>query len=83
MQQNIGSGTAKNILDIGCSTGLLGLAAKHFITDGGSLTGIDVRIKNIEFCKEHFELPGYEFIHFDVSNGKYNQDGSLETKKGQ
>ncbi|MDP6400530.1 MAG: class I SAM-dependent methyltransferase [Candidatus Marinimicrobia bacterium] len=60
-----------NILDVGCGTGLLGIASSPFVQDGGKYLGIDVTRKDIEFCQKHFTSPHYQFIHFDVNNPFY------------
>jgi SAM-dependent methyltransferase len=59
------------ILDIGCGTGLLGIACKPFITEGGRYTGLDVNESDIAFCREHYQSPEYQFIHFDLANAAY------------
>ncbi len=63
--------TGNGILDIGCGTGLLGIASEPFTMDGGFYTGIDVMEEDILFCQEQFQLPNYKFIHFDVANPFY------------
>jgi len=75
------------ILDIGCGTGLLGIASRPFVTDSGKYIGMDVRKKEIEFCQSNFRWPNFEFIHFDVHNARYannqergNKNWSIESK---
>ena len=53
------------VLDIGCGTGLLGIAAEPFVGEGRSYTGIDVMARDIAFCRQHYRAPNYRFIHFD------------------
>ncbi|MHB8208604.1 class I SAM-dependent methyltransferase [Mucilaginibacter sp.] len=78
--QNLENKTGNQILDIGCGTGLLGIAAEPFTFNGGSYTGIDVMSKDINFCKAHFESDNYKFIHFDVANPTYANTQSAELK---
>jgi SAM-dependent methyltransferase len=59
------------ILDIGCGTGLLGIASEPFIGGDGKYTGIDVLKNDIGFCRRHFPSSNFEFIHFNVANRAY------------
>jgi SAM-dependent methyltransferase len=59
------------VFDIGCGTGLLGIAAEPHVNDGGRYIGIDVSTRDIGFCRRHFKQPNFEFIHFDVHNATY------------
>jgi SAM-dependent methyltransferase len=59
------------ILDVGCGTGLLGIASEPFIGRGGQYVGIDVMKKDIDFCRSHFPSPAFEFIHLDTNNPFY------------
>ena len=59
------------MLDVGCGTGLLGIAAEPFLIPSGRYVGIDVSKKDIDFCRRHYPAPMYEFIHFDVNNPAY------------
>ncbi|MDC1068850.1 class I SAM-dependent methyltransferase [Candidatus Kapabacteria bacterium] len=78
--QNLTKKYSNNILDIGCGTGLLGIASEPFITDGGNYTGIDVMKEDIDFCRSHYNNSQYDFIHFDISNPSYadNQSKTLQ-----
>lgn len=74
------------LVDIGCGTGLLGIASYPFIAESGKYIGMDVRKKEIDFCRQNFRSPNYEFIHFDVHNARYasaqnstNKSWSLES----
>jgi len=65
------------VFDIGCGTGLLGIAAEPHVNEGGKYIGIDVSVRDIGFCKRHFKQENFEFIHFDIHNTTYagRQDG--------
>jgi len=69
--QNLLKKTGNQILDIGCGTGLLGIASEPFTSDGGSYTGIDVMEHDVNFCKNHYQATNYNFIHLDVHNQSY------------
>lgn len=76
--QNLIKKTGSNILDIGCGTGLLGISSEPFIYDGGMYTGLDVRKDDIDFCKDHYKLSNYNFVHFNVSNPFFASEQSAE-----
>jgi SAM-dependent methyltransferase len=59
------------VLDVGCGTGLLGIASEPFLGDKGRYVGIDVMKRDIDFCLNHYPLPRFSFIHFDVNNPAY------------
>ncbi len=71
MYQVLPSKSGNTILDIGCGTGLLGISAEPFVSEGGRYTGIDVMQKDIDFCRKHYTTGPYEFIHFNVANPTY------------
>lgn len=58
-------------LDVGCGTGLLGIAAEPFLIPNGHYVGLDVSREDIDFCRRHYPAPMYEFVHFDVNNPAY------------
>ena len=60
------------ILDIGCGTGLLGIASRPFVQGKGEYVGIDVIKSDVEFCRNHFPSSNYRFIHFDLNNPLYS-----------
>lgn len=80
LYQHLPNKSGNRVLDVGCGTGLLALAAEPFISDGGSYTGIDVMAEDIEFCKKHYQQEAYQFIHFDVSNPTYASNQSVDLK---
>ena len=59
------------ILDVGCGTGLLGIAAEPFLGQDGKYIGLDVMKKDIDFCRGHYTSTKCEFIHFNVNNPAY------------
>jgi SAM-dependent methyltransferase len=62
---------SNQVLDVGCGTGLMGIAAEPFIGEGGSYTGLDVIESQIEFCRQHYPSPPFAFIHHEVLNPAY------------
>jgi SAM-dependent methyltransferase len=59
------------ILDVGCGTGLVGIAGEPFLGKNGNYVGIDVIKKDIDFCQSHYPSPPFEFIHFNINNPIY------------
>ena len=47
------------VFDIGCGTGLLGIAAEPHVNEGGKYIGIDVSARDIGFCKRHFKQENF------------------------
>ncbi|MEQ8908106.1 MAG: methyltransferase domain-containing protein [Vicingaceae bacterium] len=79
--QSLEEKTKSQILDIGCGTGLLGIAAEPYVKNGGMYTGIDVMQRDIQYCKKNYPFPYYKFIHFDLSNPTYAASQDKELKK--
>ena len=59
------------ILDVGCGTGLLAIAAEPFVQGKGKYVGMDATKKDIDFCRKHYPPSSFEFIHLDVNNPAY------------
>lgn len=66
------------MLDVGCGTGILAIAAYPTLLNGGKYIGIDVQQGDIEFCKLHYPSDLYEFHHIDVRNASYAPSQRLE-----
>ncbi len=62
------------VLDVGCGTGLLGIAAEPFLGERGQFVGIDVLKEDIEFCRNHYPADKFSFQHLDVHNTVYTPD---------
>lgn len=59
------------VLDVGCGTGLMGIASEPFLGEHGHYTGIDVGREDIDFCRRHYPKERYSFVHLDVKNARY------------
>lgn len=62
------------ILDVGCGTGLVGLATLPLLGDGGHCLGLDVNEENIDFCRRHYEDTRLSFELLEVPNASYAPD---------
>lgn len=80
LYQLLNKKTDAKFLDIGCGTGLLGIAVEPLVGQDGSYVGIDVRSEDIAFCKSHYQQPNYEFIHFNLENITYSSGQSTALK---
>ncbi len=54
-----------NILDVGCGTGLMCIAAEPFLGSRGHCVGIDAVKSNIHFCRKNFPDRHFSFLHPD------------------
>lgn len=59
------------ILDVGCGTGLLGIASEPFLGQSGRYIGLDVMNQAIDFCRTHYPSPAFAFVHSDSHNRAY------------
>jgi len=71
LQLHVAKKEGLEMLDVGCGTGLLGIAAEPLLGEGGHYVGLDVMEADIEFCRAHYPSPPFEFIHFDIHNPAY------------
>jgi len=71
LYMHLGHKTGNRILDIGCGTGILGIASEPYVQDEGKYIGIDVRKADIDFCNKHYGEDHFVFQHLDVSNPRY------------
>ncbi len=72
--------TGQRILDVGCGTGLLGIASESYVSEGGKYIGIDVIKENIDICKKIYQSPYYEFIHVEAHNEMYTPNSYQKQK---
>jgi ubiquinone/menaquinone biosynthesis C-methylase UbiE len=66
------------ILDVGCGTGLMGIACEPFIGKRGKYIGLDVSRKQIQFCRSHFPKDKFSFIHLKAGNPLYAPEQTSE-----
>jgi len=68
---NLEKRSAPTILDVGCGTGLLAIAAEPLLGERGHVHGIDVSERNIAFCRGHFPPDRFTFHHLATHNATY------------
>ena len=59
------------MLDVGCGTGRLFLAAKSYLTEEDQFVGLDVNKQSIEVCQKRYRSDNVRFIHHDSDNPYY------------
>jgi SAM-dependent methyltransferase len=72
-------GSGNTIVDVGCGTGLLGIAGEPMVSNGGRYIGLDVSSENIEFCRSHYPRE-FEFMLVEASNAMYAPDQSPQPR---
>lgn len=65
------------ILDVGCGVGRLPIGMLTTLGPASYYRGIDVSRRSIEWCRRHLTRnhQGFQFIHVDVTNPRYNPHG--------
>lgn len=63
------------MLDVGCGTGRLLLAAKTNLTDDDRYVGLDINKASIDACCRHYKEQIASFFHYEAPNAYYS-DGS-------
>lgn len=63
------------VLDLGCGTGKLVMAAWPFLGDSGHYTGLDIDSRAIAFDQKWYPSGRCSFIHAPIFNAHYNPAG--------
>ncbi len=71
---------SNKILDIGCGTGLVSMAAQNYVGKGGEYLGIDLNENEINFCKINYKTPNINFKHVEANNAYYSPNGLKNNK---
>jgi SAM-dependent methyltransferase len=67
----VGQRERLDVLDVGCGTGRLYLAASPLLGESGRYLGIDVNADDIEFCGQHYSDSRVGFLHLEHANRAY------------
>ena len=67
-----------SLLDWGCGAGRLAIGVKDYFPSIRDYHGVDVQRELIDWGQENLAGDGYRFTYVDVSNERYNPDGSPE-----
>jgi len=59
------------VLDVGCGTGKLALAADALLGPDGRYVGIDIQAEAIDFCRRQHPAPRFAFHHLPARNPFY------------
>lgn len=82
LERYCGLSRDSRLLDWGCGAGRLAIGVKERYRDeGGRITdyhGVDVQPELIDWATENLTAPGFRFTCVDVSNERYNPDGTPE-----
>lgn len=68
------------IVDIGCGTGILAIAAYPFLINNGQYVGIDVVSDNIDFCRSYYQFKNFSFLYHQVFHSHYAPEVSDEPR---
>lgn len=67
----VGEQDQLDVLDVGCGTGRLSIAATPLLGEHGSYVGIDISEHDIALCRKYHDDPRMKFIHLTHSNRAY------------
>ncbi len=66
------------ILDWGCGAGRLAIGVREHLGRVADYHGVDVQAELIDWATTNLAAPGFRFTCVDVSNERYNPDGTPE-----
>jgi SAM-dependent methyltransferase len=75
--RHLGLNRKSRVLDVGCGVGRLALGILSRVGEIEKYRGIDVSAPVIDWCGRYLtpEHPGFQFVHIDVHNPRYNPGG--------
>jgi cyclopropane fatty-acyl-phospholipid synthase-like methyltransferase len=76
LRRYAGLNTDSALLDWGCGAGRLAVGVRAEFGRIRDYHGVDIQPELIAWADEHLTAPGYRFTCLDVSNERYNPDGS-------
>lgn len=73
-----GLSAESSLLDWGCGAGRLAIGVREHLGRIADYHGVDVQPELIDWAERNLAGPGYRFTCVDVSNERYNPDGTPE-----
>ena len=78
LEKYCGLNTSSSLLDWGCGAGRLAVGVREHFGQIRDYHGVDIQAELIDWANENLTSPGFRFTHVNVSNERYNPDGSPE-----
>jgi len=78
LEKYCGLNPESSLLDWGSGAGRLAIGVKECFPSIRDYHGVDVQRELIDWAQENLASEGYRFTYVDVSNERYNPDGSPE-----
>lgn len=82
LEHYAGLTTESSLLDWGCGAGRLAVGVREHMGRIRDYHGVDIQPELIEWAQSNLTAPGFRFSLLDVSNERYNPDGSTERTIG-
>lgn len=71
MSTELDNRQSPTIVDLGCGSGLVAIAAEPLLGSDGRLVGLDVAQSRIDFCRSHYPDSRFEFRSLATQNASY------------
>jgi len=78
LEKYCGLDSSSSLLDWGCGAGRLAVGVREHFGQIRDYHGVDIQAELIDWANENLTGPGFRFTHVNVSNERYNPDGSPE-----
>jgi cyclopropane fatty-acyl-phospholipid synthase-like methyltransferase len=78
LEKYTGLSAESSLLDWGCGAGRLAVGVREHFGRIRDYHGVDVQVELIDWANANLAGPGFRFTFVDVSNERYNPDGSPE-----
>lgn len=78
LERYAGLTTSSRLLDWGCGAGRLAVGVREHLGRVDDYHGVDVQPELVDWAQANLAGPGFRFTCVDVSNERYNPDGTPE-----
>jgi cyclopropane fatty-acyl-phospholipid synthase-like methyltransferase len=78
LEKYAGLTTQSSLLDWGCGAGRLAVGVREHLGRVADYHGVDVQRELVDWAEANLAGPGFRFTCVDVSNERYNPDGTPE-----